>query len=106
MGGDFVELVISMNKSWSEFEDAYGIHVARRIAEMCVRIDFDKTTVTEPLADPNMPDAIDLALEGVFGSVIQPGQHVRIRTGPERELPNFGDETLEETVDEIGESDY
>jgi len=34
-----------MNKSWSELENAF-IHVARRIAEMCVPIDFDKLTVT------------------------------------------------------------
>jgi hypothetical protein len=42
---DFVQLVVAMNKSWSELENAF-IHVARRIAEMCVPIDFDKLTVT------------------------------------------------------------
>lgn len=39
---DFVQLCIAMNKSWAEFEATYGVHVARRIAEMCVRIDFDQ----------------------------------------------------------------
>jgi hypothetical protein len=63
---DFVQLVVAMNKSWNEFESAYGVHVARRIAEMCVRIDFDKDVVTPP-ASPrpamNTPDAIDLLIE-------------------------------------------
>ena len=58
-----------MNKSWIEFETAYGLHIARRIAEMCVRIDFDKTAITEPLPDRNMPGAIDLAIEGMFSNM-------------------------------------
>jgi hypothetical protein len=66
---DFVQLVVAMNKSWAEFESAYGIHVARRIAEMCVRIDFDKAEITEPPPDRNMPDAIDLAIEGMFSNM-------------------------------------
>jgi ATPase family associated with various cellular activities (AAA) len=69
----FVQLVVSMNKSWSEFEAAYGTHVARRIAEMCVRINFDKAVISEPVPPApaptgHVPDAIDLALEGFFHS--------------------------------------
>lgn len=58
----FMQLVVAMNKSWAEFEAAYGTHVARRIAEMCVRIDFNRVLVIEP--KPELPglapnDAID-----------------------------------------------
>jgi hypothetical protein len=63
---DFVQLVVAMNKSWDEFESTYGVHVARRIAEMCVRIDFDKEVVTPPASRRpamNTPDAIDLLIE-------------------------------------------
>jgi SpoVK/Ycf46/Vps4 family AAA+-type ATPase len=63
-GTDFVQFVVAMNKSWSEFESVYGVHVARRIAEMCVRIDFDKEVIT-PAASPRpaMNSAIDLLIE-------------------------------------------
>jgi type I site-specific restriction endonuclease len=65
-GADFVQLVVAMNKSWAEFESAYGTHVARRIAEMCVRIDFDKAVITDPEPDPDTPDAIDQLVAGWF----------------------------------------
>jgi hypothetical protein len=61
---DFVPLVVATNKTWPGFESAYGVHVARRIAEVCVRIDFDRAVIADPEPDENMPDAIDLALEG------------------------------------------
>ena len=66
---EFVQLVVAMNKSWAEFEAAYGTHVARRIAEMCVRIDFDRVAVIEPQPEvrglvPN--DAIDNLLKESF----------------------------------------
>jgi hypothetical protein len=47
-----VQLVIAMNKSWEEFTSSYGLHVARRIAEMCIRIDLDRGVVTEPTPMP------------------------------------------------------
>jgi hypothetical protein len=59
---DFCQLVVAMNKSWAEFEAAYGTHVARRIAEMCVRVDFDREAVftsPQPESRALMPDAID-----------------------------------------------
>lgn len=59
---DFVQLVVAMNKSWPEFEAAYGLHVARRIAEMCVRIDFDRDAgfiAPQPEKQDLMPDALD-----------------------------------------------
>jgi len=65
-GADFVQLVVAMNKSWAEFEAAYGIHVARRIAEMCVRIDFDQAVIRDPEPDPNTPDGVDHLIEGWF----------------------------------------
>lgn len=55
---EFVQLVVAMNKSWEEFEEAYGVHVARRIAEMCVRIDFDKSRIDGPI-----PERTDLQKE-------------------------------------------
>jgi energy-coupling factor transporter ATP-binding protein EcfA2 len=67
---DFVQLVIAMNMSWGEFEKAVGVHVARRIAEMCVRIDFDRTTISDPVPDTNLPDAIDLAIEEMRDGVL------------------------------------
>jgi hypothetical protein len=48
-----VQLVIAMNKSWEDFEKTYGVHIARRIAEMCVRIDFSKGTAQQPT--PELP---------------------------------------------------
>lgn len=63
--GDFVQLVIAMNKSWTEFEAAYGVHIARRIAEMCVRIDFGRADVVQPPPtqavsdEPDEPDQLD-----------------------------------------------
>lgn len=58
----FCQLIVGMNKSWPEFEAAYGVHVARRIAEMCIRVDFDREHgFTSPKPEnPNlMPDAMD-----------------------------------------------
>lgn len=62
---DFCQLVVAMNKTWPEFEAAYGTHVARRIAEMCVRIDFDRNSgVVEP--KPENPNLMPDTLEEIF----------------------------------------
>jgi hypothetical protein len=49
---DFVQLIVAMNMSWAEFCRAYGNHVARRIDEMCIRIDFDQEFVIQPTPAP------------------------------------------------------
>jgi hypothetical protein len=67
----FLQLVISMNASWSEFEAAYGVHVARRIAEMCVRIDFDEEAVIVPSPEPlPAPPAHQLALDSAIAQLL------------------------------------
>jgi len=38
----FCQLVIATNLPWDKFEIAHGIHLARRIDEMCVKVDFDR----------------------------------------------------------------
>jgi hypothetical protein len=65
---DFVQLVVAMNKTWPEFENAYGSHVARRIAEMCIRIDFDKDVAIPPdtpQPDMKVSDDIDELIAGL-----------------------------------------
>ena len=37
---DFCQLVLATNKTWKEFEAAFGTHTARRIAEMCAMVPF------------------------------------------------------------------
>ena len=70
---DFCQLVVAMNKSRAEFRSAYGDHVFRRIAEMCVVVDFDKDVddpkgIIEPESEKSslVPDAIDKALEAIL----------------------------------------
>ena len=47
---DIVQLVVAMNCPWAEFVAMYGQHVSRRIAEMCVVIDFDRES--QPVQAP------------------------------------------------------
>jgi hypothetical protein len=66
---DFCQLVVAMNKTWPEFEGAYGTHVARRIAEMCIRVDFDRETGEMFHApQPANPDLMPMSdgLEALF----------------------------------------
>lgn len=92
-----------MNKSWEEFTSSYGLHVSRRIAEMCIRIDLDRGVVTEPTPMPP-PEVMvsDLADDSWFveapaqGSSMVDAKKSRVE---DYEAENF-EETEEETVDE------
>jgi hypothetical protein len=61
---DYVQFVIAMNKSWAEFVEANGQHVARRIKEMCAIIDFDKGTLNVAPAPTKVDKAIDALCGG------------------------------------------
>jgi hypothetical protein len=63
---DFCQLVVAMNKSWSEFVATYGMHIARRIEEMCIRVDFDKAAVVEPQPEIALSNSLDKRLEGLL----------------------------------------
>jgi hypothetical protein len=67
---DFLQLIVAMNKSWAEFIETYGKHIARRINEMCVTIDFDSGVKTDPLRQANAPDAVDRALAKDFEGLL------------------------------------
>jgi energy-coupling factor transporter ATP-binding protein EcfA2 len=62
---DWVQLVIAMNTTWAEFVQMYGQHVSRRIAEMCVVIDFDRESPvqTPPVSCSPIVVASDKAIE-------------------------------------------
>jgi hypothetical protein len=68
---DFVQLVVAMNKSFEQFTESYGTHVARRIGEMCVTVNFNETAppIKSPVpATPGMMPAateLDVAIEGM-----------------------------------------
>lgn len=58
---DFVQLVISMNKSLKEFEESYGLHITRRITEMCVCIDFDRPASVSAVIKPSAQQIASIA---------------------------------------------
>lgn len=60
---DWVQLVIAMNTTWAEFVQMYGQHVSRRIAEMCVVIDFDRESPIQTPPASCSPSVVKLDKE-------------------------------------------
>jgi hypothetical protein len=60
---DWVQLVIAMNTTWAEFVQMYGQHVSRRIAEMCVVIDFDRESPVQTPPASCSPTVVKLDKE-------------------------------------------
>jgi hypothetical protein len=101
----FVQLVIAMNKSWDEFTSSYGLHVARRIAEMCKRIDFDRGVVTEPAAPPPAPAVTpDLAEDKWFAE--EPSQGSNMVGSKRNRVEEYEAEAVEECdVDTVNDTE-
>jgi hypothetical protein len=96
----FVQLVIAMNKSWEEFTSSYGLHVARRIAEMCIRIDLDRGVVTEPSAPPPPPVAVPVSAEDSWFTE-PPAQGTDMVNAKKNRVEQYEVATFEEIVQEI-----
>ncbi len=96
----FVQLVIAMNKSWVEFTSSYGLHVARRIAEMCIRIDLDRGVVTEPSAPPPPAVAVPVSAEDSWFTE-PPAQGTDMVNAKKKRVEQYEVETFEEIVQEI-----
>jgi ATPase subunit of ABC transporter with duplicated ATPase domains len=68
---DCVQFVCAMNRTMAEFEQTSSLHVYRRILEMCVIVDFDKATITDPTAPVVVPvnkvqEKLDKEIEGLL----------------------------------------
>lgn len=96
----FVQLLIAMNKSWDEFTSSYGLPVARRIAEMCVRIDVDRAVVISPPAPPHPAPVVvpDLAEDSWFAE--EPAQGSSLADSKKCRVEDYEEENFEETEED------